>query len=84
MYGCEAAHYRVVSDLNVAGQCAVVGENDMVANSAIVPNMTVSEKISGVADPRFALAGCAAVHGHEFAKRVFVSDFEIGRFAAIF
>jgi hypothetical protein len=84
MYGCEASHYRVVSNLNVAGQCAVVGENDVVANSAIVSNMTVSEKISGVADPRFTFAGCAPIYRNEFAKSVFVADFQMSRFAAIF
>ena len=84
MYGCEASHYRVVSNVNVSGQCAVIGKNDVVANSAIVSDMTICEKISVVADPRFAFAGCAAVHGHEFAKRVFVADLKIRRFAAIF
>ena len=84
MYGCEAAHYRVVSHLNVTGQCAVIGKNYVVAHAAIVPDMAISEKISAVADSRFAFARCAAVYGHEFAKRVFVADFQIRRFAAIF
>src|SRR6266536_6398567 len=84
MYSCEAAHYRVVSDLNVAGQCAVIRENDVIANSAIVSDMTVREKISGVADLRFTFARCAPIDRNEFAKRVFVADLQIGRFAAIF
>ena len=46
--------------------------------------MTVREKISGVTDPRFAFARRAAIHGDEFAKRVFVADLQIRRFAAIF
>ena len=56
----------------------------MVANSAIVSDMAVREKISGVANPRLAFAGRAAIHGDEFAKRVFVTDLQIRRFAAIF
>src|SRR5258708_37323813 len=84
MYGCKASHYRVVSNLNVSGQCAVVGENDVVANSAIVPDMTVREVISAVTDPRFTFACCAPIYRNEFAKRVFVADLQIRRLAAIF
>ena len=46
--------------------------------------MTVREKISGVADPRFAFASGAPIDRNEFAKRVLVADFQIRRFAAIF
>ena len=56
----------------------------MVADGAIVSDMTVGEKISGVADPRLAFARRAAIHGDEFAKRVFVADFQIRRLATIF
>src|SRR5215471_7228138 len=80
MHGGEAAHYGIVSHLNVAGQCAVIRENDTVANGAIVSDMTVREKISGVADPRFALARCAPIYSNEFAKRVLVADFQIRKF----
>ena len=55
-----------------------------IAHGAIVPDMTVSEKISAIADARFAFARRAAIDGDEFAKRVFVADFQISRFAAIF
>src|SRR5690349_17121541 len=46
--------------------------------------MAVSEKISAISDARFAFAVRAAVYCYEFAKRVFIPDFQIGRFAAIF
>ena len=75
MYGREASHYRVVSNLNVSSQCAVVGENDVVADAAVVPDMTVCEKISAVADPRFAFARRAPIYRNEFSKRVFVANF---------
>src|SRR2546423_1920442 len=55
-----------------------------MANGAIVSNMTVREKISGVADPRSALASCASIYRNEFAKRVLVANFQIRRFTAIF
>src|ERR1041385_1408619 len=48
MYRCEAAHYCVVSDLNMAGQGAVVRKNDVVANGAIVSDMAGEEKFPGV------------------------------------
>src|SRR5882724_9488699 len=51
--------------------------HDVVSNSAIVSDMTVREKISGVADPRLAFARRATVHGHEFAEGVFVADLQI-------
>jgi hypothetical protein len=56
----------------------------VVAHAAIVSDVTVREKISALADPRFAFARCAAIDGYEFTKCVFVADFQIRRFAAIF
>src|SRR5215471_5882203 len=47
-------------------------------------DVTVREKISGVADARLALPRCAPVYRNEFAKCVLVADFQIRRFAAIF
>ena len=55
-----------------------------IAHDAIVSDVTVGEKISATADARFAFARGAAICRHEFAKRVFVADFQIGRLAAIF
>src|SRR5262249_11327864 len=84
MYGRKAAHYRVVSHLNVTGQCAVIGENDMVAHAAIVADMAVGEKISAIADPGFAFARLSPINRNEFSTSVFVADFQVRRFAAIF
>src|SRR5207247_2465469 len=84
MHRCEAAHHRMVSYLHVAAQCAVVGKNDVIAHGAIVSDVTVSEKVSWIADWRFAFGRGAAVCRYEFAERVFVADFKVGRFAAIF
>ena len=75
MHSCEAAHHRMVSYLNVAAQCTVVGKNDVIAHSAIVPDMTVSEKISAITDPRFAFGRRTPVRCYEFAEGIFVADF---------
>ena len=72
---CEAAHHGMVSHLDVAAQCTVVGKNDAISHGAIMPDVTVSEKVSAIADSRFAFARGAAVCRHEFSERVFVADF---------
>ena len=84
MHGCEPAYDGVIPHVDVATQCSVIGENDIVSDGAIVPDMAVREKISTVADSRFAFACRTAVCRYEFAERVFVADFQISRFAAIF
>ena len=45
----------------MTAQRAVVGENDVIAHGAIVPNMAVSEKIPAITDVRFAFARRTAV-----------------------
>ena len=79
----ESTHYGVVADLDVTRKRAIVGKDNFVANRAVVTNVTVGEKISAAADSRLAIAFCAAVNGHEFAKSVFVTDFQVGRLAAV-
>ena len=74
----------MISDLHVPAQGAVVGENNVIADGAVVSDMTVSEKISAIADSCFAFARRAAMCGYEFTKRIFIADFQISRFAAIF
>jgi hypothetical protein len=68
----------------MTAQRTVVGENDVIAHGAIVPNMAVSEKVPAITDVRFAFARRTSVDRHEFAKRVFVANFQISGFAAIF
>ena len=46
MHGSKSAHDRVIANLNVARQSAVIGKNDVIADIAIVSDMTVGEKIS--------------------------------------
>src|SRR6266404_3729884 len=83
MHGGEAAHHRVVTNLDMAGERAVVRKNHFVSNLAIVPNVTVSEKASPAADPRLSFTRRAAADRDKFAKRIFIADFQISRLALI-
>src|SRR5437867_457171 len=60
----------------MTGERAVVGKDNFVAHRAVVPDMTVSQKISAATDPRFTLTCGATINGNEFAKRVFVANLE--------
>src|SRR5437762_7262840 len=68
----------------MSGQCSIIGKDDFVSNGAIVPDVAVSQKISPTADLRFAIAGGAPIYGNEFAKSVFIANFQIGRLARVF
>ena len=68
----------------MSGQCSIIGKNDFVPNGAIVPDVAVSQKISATADSRFASAGGAPIYRDEFAKRIFIANFQIGRLARVF
>ena len=80
----ETAHHRIVADLNVTSECSVVGEDDFVSDSAIVTNVAISQKNSAIPHPRFSFARSAAIHRHEFTKRVLVSNFQICRLTLVF
>ena len=83
MHCGKAAHDRVIAYLHMAGQRPVIREDNGVAHRAIVTDVTVSEKISAIADARLARPCRAAIHCNEFAKCIFVADLEGGRFAFI-
>src|SRR5207248_6181481 len=83
-HGGEAADDGVIAHLHVPGQGAVIRKNNVVSNYAIVCNVAVGEEGAAVADPRFALAGCAAADCDKFAERIFIADFQVSRFALIF
>src|SRR5207302_6893902 len=84
MDGGEPAHHSVVANLDVAGERPVIRKDNFVSNRAIVTDVTVGEKISATADLGLAVAFRASIHGHEFAKCIFVADFQIRRFARVF
>ena len=80
----ESADHGMVADLHVSGQGAVVGEDDAIADDAVVRDVRVGEKVSPAADDRFRAGQGAAVHRAEFAEGVAVADFEKGRLAFVF
>src|SRR6266699_3221820 len=83
-HGSESAHDRVIAHLNMPGESAIVREHHRIADCAIVADVTVSEKISAIANARFAIAFGAAIDRAKFAERIFVANFQIGRFAGVF
>src|SRR5213079_3384732 len=46
--------------------------------------MAVGKKGSSIADAGFSFAGGAPADCNEFAKRIFIADFQVSRFALIF
>ena len=70
MHRRQAADHRVVADLDVPGQRAVVGKNHVVAHDAIVRDVAVGEEVAAVADPRHAARRGRAVDRDELAERV--------------
>jgi hypothetical protein len=85
MHRREAAKYRIVSNVHMAGQLGVVREYGVIADLAVVREMHVGHDPVVVADPRHArVLGCAAIKGAKFAYRVVVADFEPRRLAVVF
>ncbi len=82
--GGQAADDRVVLDLDVAGDGAVVGKNHGVAHHAIVRDVAVRQEISSAADARAGVRRGPAMHGHEFAEGVAIADAQLRRLAAVF
>src|SRR5207302_8590454 len=80
----ETAQHRIVADLNVTSECSVVGEDDFVSDSAIVADVTIRQEISATAYSCLPIARRAPVHRDEFAKRIFIANLQIGRFARVF
>ena len=74
----------MIVDPNVAGQRAVVGKDNRISHNAIVPDVAIGEKISAVGNLCLAIAVRAAIHGHKFAKSIFIADFKVSRLACVF
>ena len=80
-----AAQDREVANLAMTGDHHVVGEDDVVADAAVVRDMGVGEQDATRADDRApAAAGGAGVHRHAFADQAIFADRQTGALAAIF
>ena len=80
----ESPDHRVIAHHNVACQGAVVGENHMITDDAVMGDVGVGEEISITADTGHASRGGGAVNGREFAKSVVGPDLQMSRFGLVF
>ena len=80
-----AAENGEVADADMARQHHVVGEDDVVADLAVVPHMAVGQEGAAVADDGgHAAALGAGVHGHAFADQAVAADRQRGGLALVF
>jgi hypothetical protein len=73
MHGAQAAEYGVVTDADMTGQCGVVDQDDMIADTAIVGNVRADHEETVGAD----LCQHAAAFGAR-ADRHILSDQRLG------
>jgi hypothetical protein len=84
MHAAESANDRVVFDNHMTGQSAVVGENDVVPDDAIMGNVRVREKVIVTANDRFCLGHRPAIDGAKLSKAVLIADLQICWLSTIF
>src|SRR5690606_4715867 len=84
MHRRKAAQKHPVSQMYMASQSRIVGENDVIAQLAIVRDMHVSHDpvIAAQAGNAFVLH-CAAIDGDALAYRVAITDDQLRRFIRI-
>ena len=84
MHRTQRAHHRPLSDRDMAAEGRSVGQNDVVADVAIVRDVGVShdQYMASHASQAAALDG-AAVDGDELANLVMVTDLEPSGFAGV-
>src|SRR5689334_577235 len=68
----------------MAGEGAVVGKNDRVADHAIVTDVRVGEEISATADARADGLERATINGHELSEIFVIPKLEVGLLSAVF
>src|SRR4030095_15521543 len=69
------ANHRMVFDGYVPGECADVGDDDVITQTIVVRDVAVSQNVVVGTDFRhFAVAG-RAVNRYAFAKGVVIADF---------
>jgi hypothetical protein len=79
-----ARNENIVLHDDVAAQQGSIGDNDAIAQMAIVPDVTIGhEEIVG-ADRGFSLRRCRSVHGDMLAKHILVADGQLGGRTRIF
>ena len=66
----------MVANKDVPCKGPIVREHYRVAHFAIMPNMAVGKEVPAIPDACFACARGTSIDGYEFAKRVFLADFQ--------
>lgn len=80
----KAGNDGMVCHFHMSGEGAVVGENHVIANLAVVGNVRVSEKEIVRTDPGGGFRGGAPVDGGVFPENIAVPNDKGGRFPGIF
>jgi len=80
----EAADNGVVLHHHMTGQGAIVGENDMMADQAIVGDVGVGQEIVMVADDGLATRAGSAIDRAELPEAVGIPDFQMGGLDGVF
>ena len=76
MDSAEAADDGIVFHNDMPGEGAIVGENDVVSDQAIMSNVGVGEKVVVTADHRSCIRHSATVDGAKFAKAVVIAHLQ--------
>src|SRR5271163_4811318 len=85
MHGRAAAQNRKIADLDMAAQHHIVGQDDALAEAAIVRDMRIGEEDAARADDRLAAAPRSpGIHRHPLADHAILADRQSDGFAAIF
>lgn len=84
MHASKTSENGVILNDDMAGESAIVGKNNMVANGAIVRDVSVGEEISMAADLCHGIRRRASIDGAEFAKAIPIADFEPRGFPCVF
>lgn len=84
MDGGKATANNIVVDTHMAGQCGVIGKNNVIAHHAIVRDVHVGHDPVVVADAGNAtFLGGTPINGAEFAKGIAVANFQFRWLAAV-
>ena len=79
MYGRQSTQDREIADLDVPAQGGHIGQDDLIADAAIVRHVRIGHQEIVVADARHAVAvHGAAVHRDAFTNDIAVADLEPG------
>jgi hypothetical protein len=84
VYCTQSSQNRVLFHPNVTGQRAVVREDHVISDIAIMGDMAVGQKITVVSDASYRPNGGSSVYRAKFPEAIVITDLEVGRFAGIF